>query len=175
MERLNMGNILSCVLEVVIGILLLIDPVSFTASIIMVLGAVLAVMGVAAIIGYFRMDAEEAAQTNGLLKGLLLLGCAFICLFRSKWLIGAIPLITVFYGILILVIGIAKLQDTVNMLRLKKQYWYMPLIGAVLSIPFAIVTLINPFISTALLGIFIAVSLIVEAAVDILTFIFWRK
>ncbi len=171
----SMGNILACIVEIVIGILLLIDPVGFTAGIIMTLGIVLAVMGVSGIIGYFRTAPEEAAQGSGLMKGLLLVGSAFICLFKTQWLIAVFPLITVFYGVMILVTGISKLQWAVDLLRLKQKYWYVALIGAALSVIFGAVILMNPFTSTGVLWTFIAVSLILEAIMDILTFIFEKK
>ncbi len=171
----NMGNILACIVEIIIGILLLINPVGFTVGIIMTLGIVLAIMGISNIVGYFRATPEEAAQSNGLVKGLLLVGGTCVCLFKTQWLIAAFPLITVFYGIMILITGISKLQWAVDLLRLKQKYWYMDLIGAVLSVFFAAVILMNPFTSTGVLWTFIAISLIVEAILDILTFIFGKK
>jgi len=171
----NAGNILTCIAEIIIGILLLINPVGFTAGIIMTLGIVLAIMGISSIVGYFRTVPEEAAQGSGLMKGLLLIGSAFVCLFKTQWLIAAFPLITVFYGVMILIVGISKLQWAVDLLRLKQKYWYVALIGAILSVIFAAVILMNPFASTGVLWAFIAVSLIVEAIMDILTFIFGKK
>ncbi len=171
----NMGNILACIAEIIIGILLLINPIGFTAGIIMTLGIVLAIMGISNIVGYFRTAPEEAAQGNGLVKGLFLVGGTFVCLFKTQWLIAAFPLITVFYGIMILISGISKLQWAVDLLRLKQKYWYVALIGAVLSVVFAAVVLMNPFTSTGVLWTFIAISLIVEAIMDLLTFIFGKR
>ncbi len=171
----NMGNILACIVEIIIGILLLINPVGFTVGIIMTLGVVLAITGISDIVGYFRAAPEEAAQGNGLAKGLLLAGGTCVCLFKTQWLIAAFPLITVFYGIMILITGIGKLQWAVDLLRLKQKYWYMNLIGAVLSVFLAVVILMNPFTSTGVLWTFIAISLIVEAILDILSFIFGKK
>ncbi len=53
MSKVNrgIGNILLCIAEIIVGILLLINPVGFTASIIMALGIVLAVMGIFSIVG----------------------------------------------------------------------------------------------------------------------------
>ena len=170
----NIGTILSCIGEIIIGILLLIDPVGFTAGIIMFLGAVLAILGISSIVRYFRTDPAEAAQTSGLMKGLLLVGGACVCLFETDWLMLAFPLITVFYGIVILITGTSKLQWAVDMLRVKQRYWYLALIGAILSVLFAVIILMNPFASTGILWTFIAVSLVVEAVMDIMTFIFGR-
>jgi len=170
-----MGNILSCLAEIIIGILLFINPVGFTTGIIMTLGIVLAAMGVSSVVGYFRAELEEAAQSSGLMKGLLLAGGAFVCLFKTEWLIAAFPLITVFYGVMILITGISKLQWAIDLLRLKQKYWYVALIGALLSVIFAAVILMEPFASTGVLWAFIAISLIAEAIMDILTFILGRK
>lgn len=171
----NMGNILMCLAEIVIGILLLIDPVGFTSGIIISLGILLTILGIVSIVGYFRAAPEEAALKNGLAKGLVSVGIAIVCIFKTEWFIAAFPLITVFYGVLILLSGISKIQWSVDMLRLKQKYWFVALIGAALSLLFAVFVLVNPFSSTVFLWNFIAVSLIIEAVVDILTFLFGRK
>jgi len=171
----NTGNLLMCLSEMVIGILLLINPVGFTSGIIITLGILLTVLGITNIVGYFRADPEVAAQKNGLAEGLTFVSIAFVCIFRTGWFIAAFPLITVFYGILILLSGISKVQWAVDLLRLKQKYWFVALIGAILSLLFAVLVLVNPFSSTLFLWNFIAASLIIEAVVDILTFIFGRK
>ncbi len=177
MEKINrnMGNLLMCLSEIVIGILLLINPVGFTSGIIITLGILLTILGIVNIVRYFRADPEMAAQKNGLAKGLVFVSIAFVCIFRTGWFIAAFPLITIFYGILILLSGISKIQWAVDLLRLKQKYWVVALIGAILSLLFAVFVLVNPFSSTLFLWNFIAVSLIIEAVVDILTFIFGRK
>ena len=169
------GNLLMCLTEIIIGILLLINPVGFTSGIIITLGIILAIMGIGSIAGYFKTDPEEAAEKNGLAKGLVFVFLAFVCIFKTGWFIAAFPLITVFYGILILMSGISKVQWAVDMLRQKQKYWFIALIGAVLSLVFAALVQANPFSSTVVLWTFIAVSLIIEAIVDILAFIFGRK
>lgn len=169
------GNLLMCLTEIIIGILLLINPAGFTSGIIITLGIMLTIMGIGSIVGYFKADPEEAAEKSGLAKGLVFVFLAFVCIFKTGWLIAAFPLITVFYGVLILGSGISKVQWAVDMLRQKQKYWFIALIGAVLSLVFAALVLANPFSSTVVLWTFIAVSLIIEAIVDILAFIFGRK
>ncbi|MCD7858987.1 MAG: DUF308 domain-containing protein [Firmicutes bacterium] len=169
------ASLIMSVIEVIIGILLLINPVGFTSGILVVFGIVMMVIGIVEIFRYFTSSAEEAAQ-NGLLgSGLLFIGLGAFCSFRSDWLIAAFPVITVLYGILILVSGVAKLQVSVDLLRLKQKYWYVALIGAVVTLLFAILIICNPFTSTVVLWTFIGVALIVEAVLDILTCFFSRK
>lgn len=171
----NTANLLMCLTEIIIGILLLIDPVDFTSGIIITLGILMAILGLGSIVGYFRTDPEEAAGKSGLSKGLVFGTVAFVCIFKTGWFMAAFPLISVFYGILIWVSGIHKIQWAVDMLRQKQKYWFVALIGAILSLIFAAFVLANPFSSTVALWTFIAMSLILEGVVDILAFIFGRK
>ena len=171
----NFGNLIMCLGEIVIGVLLLIDPVGFTNGIIIMIGILLAVAGVKNIISYFRADPETASQQSTLTKGLLLAGGGLFCIIKSDWFFVAFPLLTVLYGVLILVSGISKIQWAIDMLRQKQKYWYVTLIGAILSLVFAAIVLANPFASTAALWTFIAISLIVEAVADILSFFLGLK
>lgn len=66
-----------------------------------------------------------------------------------------------------LVAGVSKIQTMVDMLRLHNNKWFWAGINAFVSIICAIVILWSPFTTTAVLWIFVGVSLIVEAVLDI--------
>lgn len=86
-----------------------------------------------------------------------------------------LELLTVLYGIVTLIGGINKIQWAVDMFRTSKKYWFIEVTGAVLTIICAVLILSNPFTSTAVLWIFIGVTMIIEAVVDVFAFIFGRK
>ncbi len=169
------GNLLMCISELLIGVLLLINPVGFTSGIIVMLGIIFTVLGVSSMVYYFRTSPEEAAQKNSLAKGLLFSLIGLFCVFKSNWFIATFPVLTVLYGVLTLVGGISKVQWAVDMLRAKQKYWFVAIISAVLTLVFSALILTNPFTTTAVLWTFIAVTLIIEAVVDIVTYIFGRK
>jgi len=171
----NTGNLLTCIFEILVGILLLIDPVGFTSGIIVVFGVVLAVIGAASLFRYFRNDAETAAQESGLAKGLIFAIFGLFCALKSEWFIITFPLLTVLYGILTLISGVSKVQWAVDMLRAKQKYWFVEVIGALLTLICSILILTNPFTSTAFLWTFIGVTMIVEAVIDVVAFIMGRK
>lgn len=171
----SMMSLIISILEVAVGILLLINPVGFTSGIIVTIGLVLSVLGVAHVIGYFRTEPEEAAKKNGLSKGILFLLSGLFCVIRPMWFLTVFPLFTVFYGVLMLITGVSRVQWTVDMLRKKQKYWFLALIGAGLALLFAILILTNPFATTAILWNFIGIALIVEAVADVLVFIFGDK
>ena len=66
------GNLLMCITEILIGLLLLINPIGFMTSIIIALGIAMTVLGIGCLISYFHMDADTAVEKNDLAKGLIL-------------------------------------------------------------------------------------------------------
>lgn len=159
----NGGSILMCVLEILVGVLLLVDPTGFTSAIIIAAGTALILYGVISIVRYFRADAAEGALRQSLFKGLLLLLGGLFCVLRSRWFVDTFPLLTILYGIGLLISGIGKIQWMADMIRFGRKCWYLPAISAVLSLIFAAIILCSP---TALWS-FLGIVLIVEAVFDI--------
>lgn len=57
--------------EIVIGILLLVDPVGFTTGILMAMGILLILLGIVNIVGYFRSTPQAGILGKKLSKGIL--------------------------------------------------------------------------------------------------------
>lgn len=161
--------------EVIVGILLLMNPVSFTTGVIIFLGVVLIVVGTASVVQYFRDPPEVAVLKKELVRGCVAILGGLFCVMKSGWFIVAFPILTRLYGVVTLVTGLVKVQWTIDKIRLKQKRWIWTTFDAVLTIIFAAIVLCNPFSSTAVLWIFIAVGLIVEAVIDIITAIFIKN
>lgn len=161
--KLNINGILLSIFELIVGIVLLINPISFTTGIICAFGIALVVVGVISIIKYFKSRPEEAAIGQNLFKGIIAAAAGVFCVLKTEWLMTVFPLLTVMYGVTILLAGISKIQWAVDMLRLKRSKWFLPALSALISIICAVIILNNPFTSTTVLWTFTAVSLIVEA------------
>ena len=171
----KLNAILLCIAELVIGVLLLIKPVGFTRGIIIALGIPLMLKGVGYVISYIRKKPQEASEGNLLAKGLLMTCGGLFCMFRSGWFITVFPALTILYGLMTLVTAFGKIQWTADLFRAKHKYWFLALISAVLSIARAVMIMTNPFASTAAMWIFIGVSMIVEAVMDVVTIIFEKE
>lgn len=167
----NVNGIILFLFEFLVGILLLINPIGFTISIITIAGVVLLLLGMISVIKYYKTDAKEAALGQMLFKGLISVSAGLFCVLKSEWFVITFPVLTILYGIANLVAGLGKIQVTMDMLRLKKSKWYFALISALLSIIFAVVILRNPFGSTAALWLFTGISLIAESVIDIIVLI----
>ena len=136
MLKRNLGSVAMSLAEIIIGVLLLVNPVGFTSGIIVTFGVVLMITGIGTTIKYFRTEPEEAAVSQILVKGLLMLLAGAFCAFNSHWFIA---------------------------------------ISAAISIVCGIVIITSPFSTTAILWMFIGISLIVEAVFDMIGSIFGNR
>lgn len=171
----NLHGILMSAFEVLVGVLLIIDPEGFTSGIVVAAGIGLLLGGIWQVVRYFKADPAEAARGQSLLVGMvMLLGGGFLAL-RSRWLIKVIPLLTILYGIGVLVSGLWKVQWTVDKLRMKKDYWFLMAISAAISLVCGALILKNPFASTAVLWKFTAVTMVLEAVFDLIAIIVGGK
>lgn len=170
----NLPIFLTGLCEIAVGILLLVNPVRFTSGILIALGVLLVLCGAYDAAMYFITDPIQAAKEQKLTRGLTLLIIGLFCILRSGWFIATFPALTMIYGVLLLLIGLAKVQHTVDMLRLKKAMWPVAAISAAVSLITAALILFNPFESTRVLWVLMSISLIAQAAADLLS-LFLKK
>lgn len=175
MLKRNLSSMAMSLVEVIIGILLLVNPIGFTSGIIIAFGILLMIMGISKTIKYFRTEPEEAAVSQTFAKGLLTLLAGAFCAFNSHWFVATFPVLTLVYGVVILVTGITKVQWTIDIIRMKRSKWFWMAISAAISIICGITVITNPFSTTAVLWMFIGISLIVDAAFDMLGSLFGNR
>lgn len=164
----NLGGVLLCLVELVIGVLLLVDPHNLIATILLGLGIVLILLALSSGVRYFRTEAAVAAAGQGLMTAFLALGGGIFCIVKND-AIAKFDLLTTLFGLAILVVGLGKVQRAVDRVRLKLA-WIVAAASAALTVAFAIILLTGAF------GIdfwtFAGIALLVEAACDIADLIF---
>lgn len=170
--RDRLSIIFLSIVEILVGVLLLINPVGLTTWIVTAAGIVLILVGVINVVQYFRMPAVEASMKKSLVIGILSVLLGLWCVMQSEWLIALFPLLTTLYGMGVLVSGVTKIQWTADMIRLKTGRWGWMACSAVVTLVCAGVILAHPFSSTAALWMFIGITMIVEAVIDIVAAIF---
>lgn len=156
-----------CIVEIIVGILLLVDAEAFSKWTIIVFGVALLLLAIVQTVKYFKMDALEASQGSLLFIALICFAAGFFCIFSAAWLIKTFAyFITVIYGIGIMLAGLGKIQWTVDALRIGGREWLMPGVTALVSVICSLVILLNPFATVKALWIFTGIALIVESIVD---------
>lgn len=153
--------------ELIVGILLLINPTAFTNAIIVLAGIILAVVGVLKILPYFRKsnDVSKTTLTTGIIElvaGILLIAC-------SGMIITLLDILTTLFGVAILIVGLSKIGSTVRMAKAQVGNWIVMVISTALTIICGVLIIVNPFDAVSTLWIFIGITLIVEAVLDLLS------
>lgn len=171
----NGNTIVAGLAELLVGIPLFANPIGFTSGILTAIGAVLLVCGAICLIHYFNTEPVQAALEQDFSKGLILILLGGFLALRTQRIIAFFSLLTHLYGVAILILGVVKLQQGVDLLRLKERYWFLAAVNAVLAILFAAVLLSSPFASTIVLLRVAAISLIVEAVLDVMVLIMTGK
>ncbi len=170
----NFVNLLIGLCELILGILLLINPTGFTTGIIIAFGAACLIFGIIQIIFYWRKPFAEAMSRLYLMKGLASISIGLFCVFFSHWFLDTFVLLSFLYGILLLGSGFYKVQWSIDLLRQKEKRWWMGAISAALTIIFALLVIKNPFSSVKAIWIFSGIALIVTAIVDFATLLLSR-
>ncbi len=163
----RIGGFVLCAIEILVGVLLLINPIGFTSGIIIGAGVVLALGGLASVILYFMSAPAEGVASQRLFRGLVMVMGGLLCITQYQWIITAFPLLTVIYAGWMLVLAAMKVQQMADMLRLGSGRWYMPAIAAGLAAVLAIIIILNPFGAVNAVWTFAGISLIAEAVVEL--------
>ena len=156
-----------CIIELIAGILLLLNPVKFTSAVIIGVGITLVILGLIEVVNYFRMSAQVAALGQMLTKGMILILAGIVCAVRWEWFLVTFPALTIVYGILFLLTGISKIQLTIDMVRLKNSRWSLAAGNAAVTLICAMIILRDPFASTEVLWLFTGAVLVGVSIFDL--------
>ena len=161
----------ACAVELLAGTLLLLDPVKFTSTVITGVGIILIVLGLADGVKYFKADAKDAAMEQMLTKSLIFLLAGVFCAVRQDWFVATFPVLTILYGMILLLAGISKIQSAVDLVRLKSSQWGWPAINAAVTLICGVVTLTSPFPSAEVLWLFTGAALVGTGIFDLIIFL----
>lgn len=162
LKNANSGII--CIVEIIVGVLLLLDPHSFISYILIIAGAFIALSGIVSLIKYFTSSVEDGEASQGLLNSLVSLTIGAFLIIKNNIAFEALDLITIVFGIAILYTGYQKLQKAVDKIR-RKQIFIVALISALVTIACSV--LIIFVIGEKIIWVFMGVALIVEAVIDL--------
>ena len=140
--------------ELLLGLLLLINPVGLTSWVIVTLGGLLILLGALHLFQYIRLPREKAAETWKLATGAGLLAIGLSSIANQHWMVQLLDTLTTLYGSIALAAAFMKLQIAVDALRSSRPCWYLMAIS---------------FLVTAILATLLFINLFAESAVWIVT------
>ncbi len=169
-EKIRKDVVWSSIAYLILGFILLVKPGTALVSIVHILALISAVMGVVSLVSYFRD--KYSVGNGGVIKGIVYLVIAAFLYVGAGFIISIVPFIL---GILIVISGIVKLQEALDMMKYKADGSMAVLIIAILSLVFGVLILINPFGTAELLFRIIGIALIYNGVSDLLTVFYFSK
>lgn len=152
----------------VLGILLVVFPEISGLVISYICATALTVIGIIHIADYFRKKNGEIFYNFTLARGIIEVVIGIFIFIQPKVFLSIFPIVL---GIIVLIDGVIKVQNAINLKRCGNSTWWSVLALAVIGIILGALMIINPFTSTKVLFIFLGIALIVSAVSDIYTVI----
>ena len=165
-KKNQLTEFLFCLLELILGFMVLIYSKSFNKLVVVIAGIILILFGLLQVIRYYKLDPKIAAQKRYLMKGLLLLSCGCFCTFRANWFVAVLPSFSFLLGVGVFLIGLVKIQAAMDMVRMDNKQWYLAFIDAALSLACAATVLNGPYATKKVFWILNGILLILVAVAD---------
>ena len=136
---------------ILLGLLFILTPQTSADVICYVAGILLLASGIAAVISY--LASGRLFGSYALVSGIVLLVCGVFCLLRPEIIQG---LLTVLFGVFLVIDGMMTLQDGVDCARARLAGWWVPVLLGAVTIALGCVVLFGQFDSIMLLvdGVF---------------------
>ena len=152
---------------ILIGLLFILTPQTSADVICYVAGILLLASGIAAVVSY--LASGRLFGSYALVSGIVLLVCGVFCLLRPEVIQG---LLTVIFGVFLVIDGMVTLQDGIDCARAKLGGWWVLAALAVITIALGCVVLFGNFDSIMLLA---GISLIVDGVFDLIATLAFSK
>ncbi len=164
LKQLKWNLILTAIVFIALGIVLIIWPGATMTTICYILAALLLAVGVVSLISYLRKDISGMVYRYDLVVGLSAILGGILVIVKVDKLTELIPAVL---GFLVTISGILKMQNSVDMLRLKHGTWHVIFAMAVINIVVGILLLVNPFQTAELLIMCIGIALVYSGITDL--------
>ncbi len=171
-QRAKNGILVSGIFLIIVGLILLFFPEGTTRLIAYITAVLLLVLGIAQIIGYLRSEPGMGRHQSSLAAGIMLVIAGLIVYFRAEAVISIIPVIM---GIIIAISGVAKLQQAVDLARMKVSRWSTVLVIALLNIVLGVIIIFDPFSTAMTLLRFVGIGLIYSGLSDVIATIYLSR
>lgn len=160
------------VFELIMGISLLNDPVDFTQKAIVIFGVFMIVLAVLGLVRWMKARGTSSFAALILAGVILDLLIGLFCVIRSDLVLALFPAFAVFYGIVMVVMGIYKISNYFSVRTVGFHCPFIVLLSGILTVILGVLVFLYPFSAIIALWQYIAIVLIVEACVDLFALIF---
>ncbi len=150
---------------IILGLLMVIFPADASKIICITGGILLGIWGLLKLVSYFAAVKNGPFSSFGLAQGATFV-CFAIFLILAPQFVK--PFLVAVLALVLMISAVMKIQYTVDFLRLKNKFWYIALIGAVVSIALGTITLFNLNNTAKWVLLFVGISFLVTGVWDII-------
>ena len=159
LQKFRNSYIVIAAAYVVFGMSLLIRPELSTTVICYSVGSLCLIYAAATLIKYFTEGIKHYYVEPNFVLPVILGIFGLVTIIRPGIIISILPVIV---GLVLVVSGIVKLQDSFSLKKYRFERWYASLLFAVISLVFGVIILLNPFgtglMFVRIVGLFFAVD-----------------
>lgn len=170
----SFGNdtLITSIAMLAVGIIFTFFPESSGTIICYLTGSVLCAWGLLKLIMHFKSESNEAFSSYGLVISVVLIVAGITVLVRPAFFADVM---VIFFGCVIGVDGLQKLQYGLDLLKIKAKYWWVVLILSGVLLGLCALVVFNPLFSVKVLIIFTGISLIFNSVSDLLVALYIKK
>ncbi len=171
-KELKKNMVLVSIFYLLVGIILVAFPQTSGTFICYVIGALAIFYGVVHGIIYFTQKVEYVTYQYHLVKGIIGIVIGVYVLMVPEVLIATLPTAM---GLIVLVDSVIKIQNAVDLKRMRYNRWWLVLLGALITLLFGFLMIFYPFTAYFSIIIFVGASLIVNGVCDLVTIFILQK
>ncbi len=168
LKKFHWDMMITSVICVLLGGVLIFFPQAVNEMIAYLLAAAMFIVSVIEFYNYFRKNVEASFYRNDLVYAVLALVVAVILLAKRDIIIALVPVVL---GSLIIISGVKKLQNGLDLLRLKLDGWKSVMILAAINIIFGIVMVVCALETAKVITVLIGIGLAFSGLSDIFAMI----
>lgn len=166
LKNLKRETIISSIAYILAGIVLIIFPQTTARTIGYAFACILILLGLRCIFKYMMRDIKVAFYHYDLVTAAVLILASVYVFINVDAVVAFIPFIL---GIFVTISGVIKLQNALDLWRLKNGGSVMVFMLAVVNVIFGIVLMVNPFGAMATFIRIIGIGLIYSGVTDLIT------
>ena len=164
LKKVHWDMLLTSIICILLGGVLIFFPQAVNEMIVYVLAAAMFIFSIVELYNYFKKDVKQNFYRNDLVFAVVALVVGIIVLAKRHAVIELVPIVL---GAFIIVSGIKKLQNGLDLIRLKIDGWKSLLVLAAVNIIFGIIMVVCSSQTATTVTVLIGVGLVFSGATDL--------
>ena len=166
LKNLTISFVVLAILYVLLGLVLLLWPVTVMDVLCYLTGGILLLYGIFAIVGFCRTEERRAGSFLALLLGIVAAAVGVVLLFQPTLFQN---ILTMILGIYILIDGLLNLKRALELRRMEHGGWTIHLVLSLITVVLGLVVVFWPMLAGATLVQLIGAALVYSGAADLWT------